>query len=127
MSDNAKTFEKAAKMFQKIFRDPKTIRQLSDQQIEWRFISKRAPWYGGFWERLVGITKEALSKVLGRVKSTLSSFRALVAEAETVLNDRPLEDPSNYVEEEESLCPAHLTYGRRLNTFHITKKQRTGF
>jgi hypothetical protein len=28
----------------KIFRHPITTRQLSDQQIEWRFIPKRAPW-----------------------------------------------------------------------------------
>ena len=116
MSDNAKTFEKGAKMFQKIFRDPLTTRQLSDQQIEWQFIPKRAPWYGGFWERLVGMAKDALSKILGRTKPTLSAFRALVADAEVVLNDRPLESPSNSVDDEESLSPAHLMYGRRLNT-----------
>ncbi|KAI9558404.1 hypothetical protein GHT06_015184 [Daphnia sinensis] len=88
LSDNAKNFEKAAKTFQKIFRDPVVLRQLSDQQIEWRFIPKRAP----------------------------CAFRALIADAELVLNDRPLEEPSSYVEDEESLCPAHLMYGRRLNT-----------
>jgi hypothetical protein len=116
MSDNAKTFEKGAKLFQKIFRDPIVTRQLSDQQIEWRFIPKRAPWYGGFWERLIGLAKGALSKILGRTKPTLSAFRALVADAEVVLNDRPLENPSSSVGDEESLSPSHLMYGRRINT-----------
>ncbi|XP_045025116.1 uncharacterized protein LOC123469835 [Daphnia magna] len=116
MSDNAKTFEKAAKTFQKIFRDPLILRQLSDQQVEWRFIPKRAPWYGGFWERLVGITKESLAKILERSKPTFNAFRALVADAEFILNDRPLEESSSQVGDEESLCPAHLMYGRRLNT-----------
>jgi hypothetical protein len=118
MSDNAKTFEKGAKVFQKICRDPLTTKQLSDQKVEWRFIPKRAPWYGGFWERLVGMTKEALSKILGRTKPTFSAFRALVAEAEIVLNDRLLKNPSSVVSDRESLSPAHLMYGRRLNTLH---------
>ena len=122
MSDNAKTFEKGAKVFQKIFRDPVTTKQLSDQKVEWRFIPKRAPWYGGFWERLVGMAKEALSKILGRSKPTLSAFRALVADAEAVLNDRPLENPSSVVSDGESLSPAHLMYGRRLNVLHYNKE-----
>ncbi|KAI9557147.1 hypothetical protein GHT06_016954 [Daphnia sinensis] len=116
MFDNTKTFEKAAKIFHKIFRDPLALRQLSDQQVEWRFIPKRAPWYGGFWERLVGITKEPLAKILGCSKPTLNAFRALVADAEVVLNDRSLEEPSNHVGDVEPLCPAHLMYGRHLNT-----------
>jgi hypothetical protein len=122
MSDNAKTFEKGAKVFQKIFRDPLTTKQLSDQKVEWRFIPKRAPWYGGFWERLVGMTKEALSKILGRTKPTLNAFRALVADAETVLNDRPLENPSSVVSDGESPSPAHLMYGRSLNTLHYNEE-----
>jgi hypothetical protein len=122
MSDNAKTFEKGAKLFQKIFRDPIVTRRLSDQQIEWRFIPKRAPWYGGFWERLIGLAKSALSKILGRTKPTLSAFLALVADAEVVLNDRPLENPSSSVGDEESLSPAHLMYGRRLNTLPYSEE-----
>ena len=27
--------------------------------IDWQFIPKRAPWYGGWWERLIGLTKTA--------------------------------------------------------------------
>ena len=34
--------------------------------VSWKFIHKRAPWCGGFWERLVGLTKQALKEVLGR-------------------------------------------------------------
>ena len=46
-------------------------------------------------------------------KSTLSVFGSLVADAETVLNDRPL-----YL---EFLSPAHLIYGRPLNTLHYNE------
>ncbi|KZS08197.1 Uncharacterized protein APZ42_027900 [Daphnia magna] len=93
ISDNAKTFEKAAKTFQKVFRDPLVLRQLSDQQVEWRFIPKRAP-----------------------CKPTFNAYQALVADAEVVMNECPLQEPSSHVGDQESLCPAHLMYGRRLNT-----------
>ncbi|XP_045023635.1 uncharacterized protein LOC123468017 [Daphnia magna] len=81
-----------------------------------------APWYGGFWERLIGLAKSALSKILGRTKPTLSAFRALVADAEVVLNDRPLENPSSSIGDVESLSPAHLMYGRRLNTLPYSEE-----
>lgn len=100
MSDNTKTFEKGAKLFQNIFLDPIVTRQLSDQQIKWRFILKRSHWYGGFWERLIDLAKGALSKILDRTKPILGAFRAIVADAEVVLNDRPLENPSSSTEEE---------------------------
>ena len=64
------------------------------------------------------MAKEALSKILGLSKPTLSAFRALVADAEVALNDRPLENPSSVVSDGESLSPAHLMYGRRLNVLH---------
>jgi hypothetical protein len=68
------------------------------------------------------MTKEAVSKILGRTKPTLSAFRALVADTETVLNDRPLESPSSVVSDGESLSPAHLMYGRRLKTLHYNEE-----
>jgi len=39
---------------------------LGRQGVDWKFNPKRAPWYGGFWERLVGLTKQAIRKTLGR-------------------------------------------------------------
>ena len=51
-----------------------------------------------------------------RTHQTYSQLRALVADAEVVLNDRPLENLSSSISDEESLSPAHLMYGRRINT-----------
>jgi hypothetical protein len=68
------------------------------------------------------MTKEAVSKILGRTKPTLSAFRALVADTETVLNDRPLESPSSVVSDGESFSPANLMYGRRLKTLHYNEE-----
>jgi hypothetical protein len=45
-----------------------------------------APWFGGFWERLIGLTKTALKKVLGRASVNLVTLQTLVVEIEAILN-----------------------------------------
>ena len=39
-----------------------------------------APWYGGFWEWLIGLTKTAIKKVLGRWHVSLSILEAITVE-----------------------------------------------
>ncbi|CAG7818848.1 unnamed protein product, partial [Allacma fusca] len=34
--------------------------------IDWRFNPPSAPWWGGWWERLIGLIKNILKRVLGR-------------------------------------------------------------
>ena len=90
LSDNATIFESAARTLKKIYENSEVTKYFSDCQIEWRFIPKRAPWYGGFWERLVGLTKEVLKKMLGRTKLKFNEFRTIVTEIEAILNNRTL-------------------------------------
>lgn len=115
LSDNASTFECASGILKKMFREPKIVNYFSNRQIEWRFIPKRAPWYGGFWERLIGITKTSLKKMLGRTKLTLPELRALIAEIEVVVNDRPISVVTSDLNE-EPITPSHLMYGRRMSS-----------
>ena len=82
----------------------------------WRFIPKRAPWYGGFWERLIGLTKMSLKKVLGRAYVSLIMLQTLVVEVEATLNDRPLTHVSCDITDAEPITPAHLLYGRRITS-----------
>ncbi|XP_052255015.1 uncharacterized protein LOC127860777 [Dreissena polymorpha] len=84
--------------------------------IEWRFIPQRAPWYGGWWERLIGLTKVALKKVLGRAYVTLESLQTIVTEIEAVLNDRPLTYASTDLNDPAPITPSQLLYGRRVTT-----------
>ena len=49
--------------------------------------SQESPLIWGFWERLIGLTKTTLRKVLGRSFVTLQELQTLVVEIETVLND----------------------------------------
>ena len=64
LSDNASTFMSAAD-YLKALLETATIREtLGNQGIEWRFIPRRAPWYSGYWECLIGLTKSSLKRHL---------------------------------------------------------------
>ena len=53
--------------------------------------------------------------MLGRTKLTLPELRALVAEIEVVINDRPISVVTSDLTE-EPITPSHLMYGRRMSS-----------
>ena len=114
ISGNASTYLSAAKEIEELMNSVKIHDALKVQVTSWRFIPKRAPWYGGFWERLIGLTKSTLKKVLGRTFISLISLQTIIVEIEAVLNDRPLTYVSSDKSDPEPLTPAHLLYGRRI-------------
>ena len=64
ISDNASTYLSAAKEIEELVNSVKIHDTLKVQGTTWQFIPKRAPWYGGFWERLIGLTKSTLKRYL---------------------------------------------------------------
>ena len=56
-SDNAKTFRAAHNLLQ---------REAEHTGIVWKFSVPLAPWWGGWWERLIRSVKSALRKTLGK-------------------------------------------------------------
>ena len=88
--------------------------ELGKRGVSWRFIPKKAPWYGGFWESLIGLTKTAIKKVLGRRYVSLPALETIIVEIEATLNDRPLTFVSSAFGYPEPLTPAHLLHGRRI-------------
>ncbi len=114
ISDNATNFTSTAEDIKVIFESTQVADFCSQKRIQWRFIVKRAPWHGGFWERLVGLTKSALKKTLGRTKVTASELRTIITDVEAVMNDRPLTYISPDLKDREPLTPSHLVYGRRI-------------
>ena len=75
--DNAYTYQSVSEELLKLFKSQELSHNLSKQVVQWRFIPKRSPWYGGWWERLIGLTKSTLKKVLGR---TLTCITDLIAD-----------------------------------------------
>ena len=116
ISDNATTYMAAANHLKRLFESPSLKSSLSQKGIEWRFIPKRAPWYGGFWERLIGITKSTLKKTLGRSYVTMEKLQTVLIEIEAIMNDRPLTHVSSSLDDPEPLTPSHLLLGRRLTS-----------
>ena len=114
LSDNASTYLAAADELNKLFSCEILLDALSRKGVTWKFIPKRAPWYGGFWERLIGLTKASLKKVLGRSYVSLLDLQTIIVEIEAILNDRPLTYVSPDLKDPEPLTPAHLLYGRRI-------------
>ncbi|XP_031337212.1 uncharacterized protein LOC116166396 [Photinus pyralis] len=60
------------------------------ERIQWRFNPPTAAWWGGFWERLVGVLKQLLRKVLGRSSLDYESLMTVMCDCEAVINSRPL-------------------------------------
>jgi len=114
LSDNASTYLAAAEELQSLFSLVELAKNLSKKGVEWHFIPKRAPWFGGFWERLIGLTKSALKKTLGRTHATLESLQTIVVEVEAILNNHPLTHCSTDIKDMDLITPSHLLYGRSI-------------
>ncbi|GBN55038.1 hypothetical protein AVEN_138554-1 [Araneus ventricosus] len=54
--------------------------------IKWNFIVSRAAWWGGWWERLIGLTKQCLRKSLGRALLDEEGLQTTLIGIEAVLN-----------------------------------------
>lgn len=115
ISDNAKVFQAASSVIKKMVRANEVKEYLLTNQIQWKFIVEKAPWWGGFWERLVGSVKRCLKKVVGRSTLKFEEMRTLLIEVECTLNNRPLTYLYDEIEGvSQPLTPADLIYGRQI-------------
>ena len=95
ISDNATQFKLAKKVLSKAHQQSvneceEVNNYLSKQGIQWRLIVELAPWMGGFYERLVGLTKRALRKAVGKTCLTENQLITILTEIEAMVNSRPL-------------------------------------
>ena len=79
-----------------INRDVKFNDFLSKERIIWKFNLSRAPWWGGQYERLLGITKQSLYKSNGKSLLTWPELEEVLLDVEVNLNNGPL----TYIEED---------------------------
>ena len=89
-SDNGKTFVGAEKWLKQVMRDEKTQDYLAHENIKWQFNLSRAAWWGGQFERLIGLVKTALNKTIGCGMLTWTELCEVVLDVEIALNNRPL-------------------------------------
>ena len=82
--------------------------------ISWKYISEKSPWWRGFFERIIGIIKNCLKKVIWKSCLRYYGVETVLVETEHTLNSHLL----TYMSEEnyaESITPHHLLYGRDVN------------
>ena len=107
MSDNAKGFKKLAKEQLKFF---------GPEGPKWSFIAPRAPWWGGWWERLIASVKSALKKSLGSRSLTRVELETSLHEIEGCINSRPLVHRGDGVDSGPPLTPSHFLLGRTVTS-----------
>lgn len=113
VSDNGSTYLSAAEELKELLQSEQLMASLNRHGVLWKFIPKQGPWYGEWWERLIGLTKMLLKKVLSRVHILLPVLETLIVEIEAILNDHPLTYTLSDANDLEPLTPSHLLYGRR--------------
>ncbi|KAF0310336.1 hypothetical protein FJT64_018671 [Amphibalanus amphitrite] len=77
ISDNATYFKAASAV-------------LATEGVSWSFIVERAPWWGGFWESMVKLTKHALRRTLGAALLSWEELETVLCSVEGAINERPL-------------------------------------
>lgn len=95
-SDNGTNFTGAAKALNRLDWE-KITRYSLVSRIEWFFNSPATLWWGGWWERLIGVLKSLLRKILGRASLSYESLNTILCDTEAIINMRSLtyilEDP----------------------------------
>ncbi|XP_078345136.1 uncharacterized protein LOC144667518 [Oculina patagonica] len=98
-SDNGTTFVGAARWLRNAMYDEKFNKFLAENEIIWQFNLSRAPWWGGQFERMVGLVKNAFYKTIGCGFLSWAELEEVLLDVEITLNDRPL----SYVEDDVAL------------------------
>ena len=114
LCDNAKTFQKADEEIQKLFQviEVQTVQHhFAQKRVQMRHIPAKSPHWGGMYERLIGVVKMSIKKVLRRALISLPELQTLIKEVQAVVNDRPITFVYHDVNDPEPLTPSKLLYG----------------
>uniref|UniRef100_A0A1I7VCN4 Integrase catalytic domain-containing protein n=1 Tax=Loa loa TaxID=7209 RepID=A0A1I7VCN4_LOALO len=75
---------------------------LAEKGMVWENITPNAPWSGGLYERLIGLTKRAMSRVTGRKLLWERELMTLIVEIEGAEDRKPREDEAVLIDEPET-------------------------
>ena len=91
-----KTFVAAYKWIKRINKSEVLHHFLNTKGTKWKFNLSRALWWGGQFERMVGLVKNSLYKTVGKSKLEWHELAEVLTDIETTLNNRSL----TYMEED---------------------------
>ena len=78
--------------------------------VDWHLNLTKVPWYGGFFERLIGLVKSQLKIQLGSARLTMDELLTFLLETERVLNNR-LITYDHCIDLDKCLTPNNLPFG----------------
>uniref|UniRef100_A0A8R1ILM3 Integrase catalytic domain-containing protein n=1 Tax=Caenorhabditis japonica TaxID=281687 RepID=A0A8R1ILM3_CAEJA len=95
LSDNAPTFVLGLKMINtnvvEFVNQSRTLTNyLASKEIAVKQITPYSPWQGGIYERIVGIVKSCLYKIIGPANLTFLELETIIIECEGTVNNRPI-------------------------------------
>ena len=103
-SDNGRTFVGAARWLPNAMQDERLHDYLARMNIKWQFNLSRAPWWGGQFERMVGLVKQSFNKTVGNGTLTWkATFTVLYCTLETPFSIICLNVTHHYLEIVETL------------------------
>ena len=114
LCDNAKTFQKGDEEIQKLFQvieDQTVQHHFAQKRVQMRHIPAKSPHWGAMHERLIGVVKLSIKKVLHCALISLPELQTLIKEVQAVVNDRPITFVYHDVNDPEPLTPSKLLYG----------------
>jgi hypothetical protein len=85
-SDNGGTFIKAANWIRNLRKDKRLQGYLQDFEIQWQFNLSRATWWGGQFECLIGVVKQAMYKAIGGANLNFNELSEVILDVETQIN-----------------------------------------
>ena len=114
-SDNGASFKDADKWLKKVQNDEQLNGFLSGRLVEWKFNLSRVPWWGGHYERLIGLFKRAFYKSIGNDIVTYEKLEDVVLDVEVALNNCPL----SYLEDDDELPVLTLNSLLNINSVRV--------
>ncbi|XP_022794066.1 uncharacterized protein LOC111332863 [Stylophora pistillata] len=110
-SDNGRTFVGAAQWIKQVMQDERFQNFVAYQGIKWQFNLSHAPWWGGQFERMVGLVKGAFYKCIGNSLLSWIELEEVLLDIEVALNNRPLSYPDDDIQL-PILTPSSFLYGQ---------------
>ena len=113
-SDNLKTFESASIWVEKINNDVEFPDFLASEKLKWKFNLSTAPWWGGQFERMIGVMKQLLYKAMGNAHMTMVEMQEVMLDIEINMNNWLLTCLDDDIEQ-PILTPNVLFHGQIIN------------